>query len=309
MSLLTAEDIKFLSNLKGVEVLDNTELTKFSTMKLYSKGTLLKVSDLESLKKAVTYLTTNKKKYRAIGWGANFILPENPNFVLIKIDLPFDKNQIDDSKSTFRLPGSAPLNVLTSLATKFGFKGWEVFTGVPASLGGAIAMNAGTNLGEIGELITEVEVLKKSGEIKTLKMDEGSFTYRNNHFLEDGDIIISAEMIHKGIDKNLGNLIKDYLQKRTDSQPLREKTCGCMFKNQSVTINEKEITCRAGQYIDIMGLKGFSNGNLRISPKHANFMENRGETGSEQVRTLVDETLEILKFHYGVTFETEVHLP
>ncbi|MCR9205131.1 MAG: FAD-binding protein [Halobacteriovoraceae bacterium] len=309
MSLLSTEDINYLSNLSGVEISNDTDLTKFSTMKLHSQGSILKVSEIDSLKKVVSYLSKNGKKYRAIGWGANFILPENPDFVLVKIDLEFDKNKIDDSKSSFRLPGSAPLNVLTSLATKYGLKGWEVFTGVPASLGGAIAMNAGTNLGEIGELITEVEVLKKTGELKTIPMEKDSFTYRNNHFLEDGDIIVSAEMIHKGIDKSLGKLIKDYLQRRTDSQPLREKTCGCMFKNQSVTINDKEITCRAGQYIDIMGLKGFSKGNLRISPKHANFMENRGETGSEQVRTLVDETLEILKFHYGVTFETEVHLP
>lgn len=295
--------------MSGVEVLSDTDLTKFSTMKLHSKGTLIKVSDLDSLKKTVKYLTDHSKKYRAIGWGANFILPEAPNFALIKIEFEFDKNQIDDSKSSFQLPGSAPLNVLTSLATKYGFVGWEVFTGVPASVGGAIAMNAGTNLGEIGELITEVEILKNSGDLITLKTDASSFSYRKNNFLEEGDIIVSAVMIHKGIDPNLGTLIKDYLQRRTNSQPLREKTCGCMFKNQSVIIDQQEITCRAGQYIDIMGLKGFSIGNLRISPKHANFMENRGDTGSEQVRALVNETLEILKFHYGVTFETEVHLP
>ena len=132
-------------------------------MKLHSRGSILKINNLNSLVDVVLYLKKNKKTYRTIGWGANFILPEEPSFVLIKLDFEFNKGVINNNEKVFRLPGSAPLNILTSLAIKYGLKGWEVFTGVPASLGGAIAMNAGTSLGEIGVLIKEVEILDNCG--------------------------------------------------------------------------------------------------------------------------------------------------
>lgn len=309
MSLLSNRDIEFIKNLEGVSLLHDLEMTKFSTMKLSSKGTLIKVELLESLKKLVLFLKDNSLPYRAIGWGANFILPENPNFLLIKIEFPFDKTVITPEGNNFYLPASAPLNVLTSLATKYGFSGWEVFTGVPASLGGAIAMNAGTNLGEICELINYVDILKAGGEVERHMVKEESFSYRTNHFLNEGDLIIGAEIFHKGIDQSIPPLIKEYLQKRTDSQPLREKTCGCMFKNLHFSFKNQTLTCRAGLYLDIMGMKGLSVGDMRISPKHANFMENRGRSGSDEVKQLVEKALFELELHYGVKFETEVHLP
>lgn len=309
MSLLSSDIQQRLKVLEGVEVLLNAELTKFSTMKLFCQGDLIKVSNIDSLKELIKELQQINLSYKLIGWGANLILPKNPDFVFIKLDLPFDKSMIDPEKDTFSLPATAPLNVLTSIATKHGFKGWEVFTGVPASLGGAVFMNAGTNLGEIGELVKDVTLLRKNGELEKISINEGSFSYRKNHFVKDGDVIVEVTLFHKGKDPNIGKLIKDYLKKRTDTQPLREKTCGCMFKNQSISVDGHELTCRAGLYLDIIGLKGLSQGEMRVSPRHANFMENRGSCSSDEVKTLVDTALHELEFHYGVKFETEVDLP
>lgn len=309
MSLLSNNLHKKFEALEGVEVLIDAELTKFSTMKLSCHGDLIKVSKVNSLKELIRELKDQGINYKLIGWGANLILPKKPDFVFIKLDLPFDKTMIDPEKDTFSLPATAPLNVLTSIATKHGFSGWEVFTGVPASLGGAVFMNAGTNLGEICELVRDVTLLRKNGELETIKIDENSFSYRKNHFVKDGDVIVEVTLFHKGKDPNIGPLIKDYLKKRTETQPLREKTCGCMFKNQSLKVEDAELTCRAGLYLDIIGLKGLNQGQMRISPMHANFMENRGNCSSDEVRKLVDTALEELEFHYGVKFETEVDLP
>ncbi len=309
MSLLSSSSLDFFSGLNDVLVLHDSEVTKFSTMKLSSQGTLIKVSTVDSLKDVIFHLREKGTAYRVIGWGANFILPENPDFVLIKLDLPFDKSLIKENQNRFYLPASAPLNVLTSLAQKFNFSGWEVFTGVPASLGGAIAMNAGTSLGEICELINYIDIMRSNGDIERHKVNESSFSYRTNHFLSEGDIIIAAEIFHKGKDPAVSELIKEYLRKRSESQPLREKTCGCMFKNLNFNVQNQTLTCRAGLYLDIMGMKGLSVGDMRISPKHANFMENRGRSGSEEVKKLVNKALSELELHYGVKFETEVHLP
>jgi UDP-N-acetylmuramate dehydrogenase len=85
---------------------------------------------------------------------------------------------------------------------------------------------------------------------------------------------------------------------RNRTQPLKEATCGCVFKN-----NE---TCLAGKSIDIMGLKGFTYKNLQVSPKHANFMENKGESTYEDVIEMISILKNELKLQYGTSFETEV---
>jgi UDP-N-acetylmuramate dehydrogenase len=308
LSLLSENLYNELSSV-GVDVLRDANLTKYSTMKLSSTGDLITVKTVDQLKEVIKLLVTHKISYKPIGWGANLVLPEKPDFIFIKLDLPFDKKEVDPSKKSYKLSATAPLNVLTSLATKHGLSGWEVFTGVPASLGGAVFMNAGTSLGEIGELIEEVTLLRKSGVIETVSINENSFSYRENHFVKDGDIILEVVIKHNGIDSKVGDIIKSYLKKRTDTQPLREKTCGCMFKNSHEEVEGTEITCRAGLYIDIMGLKGLSSGDMRVSPKHANFMENKGSSSSTDVKELVGLTLNELEFHYGVKFETEVDLP
>jgi UDP-N-acetylmuramate dehydrogenase len=91
---------------------------------------------------------------------------------------------------------------------------------------------------------------------------------------------------------------------RTRTQPLKEWTCGCVFKNNQNI--ESGVTCRAGHFIDIMGLKGLSIKNLTVSPKHANFMENQGESSFDDVMMMITVLKKELKLHSGVDFETEV---
>ena len=109
-------------------------------------------------------------------------------------------------------------------------------------------------------------------------------------------------MTHDGIDTEITQKIKDYLALRNDTQPLKEFTCGCVFKNNA----DEPITCRAGQFIDILGLKGLNEGALQISPKHANFIENRGGATKGDVLKLIETIQEELYLQYGVKFETEV---
>lgn len=307
------EKVKKISNKLNTdefEVFLDSDLSKYSTMKLSSKGHLFIVETLDTLKKLISELRKENIKYQMIGWGANTILSEQLDCVLIKLKLAFDKKMITPDKMEFELPASAPLNILTSVAVKYGFKGWEVFTGIPGSLGGAIYMNAGTNLGEIGDLITEVTILNIEGDLRKHQIVEGNFSYRHNHFVEDGEVIVAAKIKHEGIDESIPNVIKTYLDKRMETQPLREKTCGCMFKNTLVEYSDNKLTCRAGLYIDIMGLGGFGLKNgLRISPKHANFMENKDGASKSDVVELIDFTLEELESQYGIKFEKEVQLP
>lgn len=280
------------------------DLKKFSTMRLDARGDLITVKSVEGLKHALLALTKNNIEYRVLGWGANVLLPALADRPYIQLDFEFDRSVFESPKNEYILPGSVSLATLTSHANKFGLKGWEVFTGIPATLGGAIFMNAGTNLGEIGSIIKEVKLITKNGEEKSVIIDKTSFTYRHNHFVESGDVIYQARLIHFGIDESISKKIREYLEMRTRTQPLKEWTCGCIFKNHHNI--DSGVTCRAGLFIDIMGLKGLTIKNLQISPKHANFMENRGESSYEDVMQMITVLQKEMKLQYGVDFETEV---
>lgn len=293
-----------LNSIDGVTVELEKDLKKFSTMRLDAIGDLITVKNVEALKKVTKALTENKIEYRVLGWGANMLLPQTSTKPYLQLDFEFDRTVFDNPHDEYILPASVSLATLTSHANKFGLKGWEVFTGIPASLGGAIFMNAGTNLGEIGSLIKEVKLITKNGEEKLIKIDGKSFSYRHNHFVNPGDVIYQARLIHFGIDQAVSKKIRDYLEMRTRSQPLKEWTCGCIFKNHQDL--DRGVTCRAGQFIDIMGLKGFTYKNLRISPKHANFMENSGESSYEDVLMMINILQKEMKLQTGVSFATEV---
>lgn len=279
------------------------DLKKYSTMRLDSRGDLITVKSKEGLKFCLSELTKNNITYKVLGWGANMLLPSRSKVPYIQLDFEFDRSVFNTPQDEYVLPASASLATLTSHANKFGLKGWEVFTGIPASLGGAIFMNAGTNLGEIGSIVKEVKLITKTGEEKSVIIDKSSFTYRHNHFVDEGDVIYEARLFHKGLDPAISNKIKEYLDMRTRTQPLKEWTCGCVFKNHYDP--KRDVTCRAGLFIDIMGMKGLTIKNLTISPKHANFMENRGESTYEDVLEMIGVLKKELKLQFGVDFEIE----
>lgn len=293
------EDLK---NIKDVEYLENENLTSYTTFKLNAVGDLVIVKSVEALKQLLPILKRHKKNYLVVGWGANQILPAKCEELIVHLDFSFDATYLDTQKDEYVLPASLGINHLTGHAIKFGLKGWEVFTGIPASLGGAIYMNAGTNLGEIGKLVKRVQLITPDGILREEIMSERSFSYRKNHFVSPGEIIVGATLFHHGIDLSIPQKIKDYLEYRKKTQPLATKNCGCVFKNPL-----KELP--AGKLIDMLQLKGAGIGELRISPKHGNFMENSGSANWDQFSSLVELINFEMDHFFGIEFELEVKIP
>ncbi len=205
------------------------------------------------------------------------------------------------------MPASLGLNALTAHAIKFGLKGWETFTGVPATLGGAIFMNAGTSLGEICEIVKDVTIYSMDGDFKKIIIDSNSFSYRQNNFLKNGEIILAATLIHHGKSNEIKKTIKEYIEYRKATQPLSKRTCGCIFKNKAVNQSGTPVPgCLAGQIIDKIGLKGFRYKNLQVSPVHANFIENLGESTYTDFVEFVGIISSKIEQETGLIFEYEV---
>ena len=197
------EILNQIKKIEGCQYFENIDLTKYTTFKLNSMGDLVEVKTVDALQKLLPLLVEHQKKYLVAGWGANQILPAQCEELLIHLDFNYDSSNLDTQKDEYVFPASLGINHLTSHAVKFGLKGWEVFTGIPASLGGAIYMNAGTNLGEIGNLIKKVQLVTPKGELREVIINKESFAYRKNHFVGPGEIIVGATMIHLGVRDSL----------------------------------------------------------------------------------------------------------
>lgn len=289
-----------IRSIPGLQIIEDCDLTTYTTMRLHSVGTLIEILEVSALKILLPELVKEKIPYLLLGWGANQLLPSQVPGVVLHLKMPHVLP--DELKPEYALPASISLNQLTSLALKFGLKGWEIFTGIPATLGGAIYMNAGTNLGEIGKLIRSVILVTPQGEERTELISEKSFSYRKNHFVKPGEVIVGAVIAHQGTDQNITQKIKEYLEYRKKTQPLATRNCGCVFKNPHPQLP-------AGKLIDLLGLKDLQIGALRISPKHGNFMENTGKADWDQFSSLLSIIRHEMDTWYGIEFELEVKIP
>jgi UDP-N-acetylmuramate dehydrogenase len=290
---------KEVESLAGVKCFWDADLTNRSTFRMISRGDLVEVESESALAALLSILGRNEISYRPLGWGANQVLKPLETDVLINLKFSWDESLLATPREEYELPASVGLNLLTSHALKFGNKGWEAMTGVPASLGGAIYMNAGTSQGEMASLVKRVRLMDRAGRVRELRTSAADFSYRKNHFVQSGEIIVGATLGHAGFDPALPEKIKTYLELRKQSQPLATKNCGCVFKNFT-------STKQAGRLIDLTGLKGLSVGALRVSSRHANFMENGGGASAEDFQRLVLIINQQMRLHWGVEFELEV---
>ena len=291
--------LNLLEQNSELEIFQNIDLANYSTIKLRTIGNLLLIKSVECLKNTLQILNENSIKYNPLGLGANQILCNDCNLVLIKLKLPFAKNYLAKKRDIYHLPASVPLSLLTAHARKFDLKGWEYITGIPGTVGGAAYMNAGINVGEFGELVKTVYLITRDGREKVIEIEQGSYSYRKNHFVGEGEIIYAVDIIGEAIDSSVSSKIESYFQERDKSQPWKEKTCGCVFKNVSKT-------CRAGHCIDILNLKGLTYGGMQISHKHGNFFINKGEASVDDFMLLLSIVREELYLQFGRKFELEI---
>ncbi len=198
--------------------------------------------------------------------------------------------------------GAGLLNtVLLRRLEKANLGGLGSLAGVPGTIGGAIRMNAGTYLGEIGDVVEEVEVVLPNATRRVLSQADVGFSYRRA-VLPPGAIIVRARL--RLVDDPVAvrseqESIRAHLQRRMATQPLDQPSCGSVFKNPPGDT--------AGRLIDSSGLKGKVCGGAAISEKHANFIVNTGGASASDVLTLVRLARDTVFQNTGVVLEPEVH--
>lgn len=286
-------------NHQDIELKLGCDLAKYSTIKLSAKGNMAIVKSEDAIVYLIPLLKKKSLTFQIVAWGSNQVLTGEID-LYIKLELPQNREELKSLKDVYQLNASTSILSMVTTAKKLGLVGWDVLTGIPASLGGAICMNAGTSLGDIAPLVESVRVLTPDGKIIEKNLNTSDFQYRRNLFLETDEIILSAKIRHLGTDENLAEKINNYLDKRNQTQPLKTKNCGSVFKNNKPFI--------AGKIIDTCGLKGFGLENIHVSFMHANFIEHTGNGRAKEFKNMTDALIEEIERFSGQKFELEVKI-
>jgi UDP-N-acetylmuramate dehydrogenase len=193
--------------------------------------------------------------------------------------------------------GAALAKVVSRSATD-ELTGIEFCAGIPGSVGGAVWMNAGAYGKEIKDVIKAVFLLDAAGGKKTMNREEISFGYRKTEFPPDTIILGAQFKLEKGERVKIKKKISEILQWRQKKHPLEFPNAGSIFKNLPMQA--------AGELIEEMGMKGMNVGDAQISPKHANFIVNRGKATASDVLELIALIQSKAEKEKGVILEPEV---
>jgi UDP-N-acetylmuramate dehydrogenase len=170
-------------------------------------------------------------------------------------------------------------------AGRAGLTGLEHTIGIPGTLGGLVAMNGGSRRRSIGEVVRSVTVVTPLGQIETLPAEACGFAYRTSRFQASGDIIVEATLeLVPGDRETIRRDMLDVLRSRRAKFPRREPNCGSVFKSEG---DMYERFGPPGKVIEDAGCKGWREGDAQVSPKHANFIVNRGSASSADVLKLI----------------------
>jgi UDP-N-acetylmuramate dehydrogenase len=211
----------------------------------------------------------------------------------------FYKSIDGKEKAVVKVDGGVKLSYLAKYVARYGLAGIENLVGIPGSVGGSVAMNAGAEGAEISQVLRRIKFLTLDGKIKTYSKSELIFTYRKTMFPSNDGIVMEAELdLEKGKISDIHLKMDRYLSRRGLTQPLTMPNSGSIFKNPAGE--------SAGHLIESAGLKGFRIGGASVSIKHANFIVNKGDALADDVIRLIKHIKRVVEEKSGVKLEQEI---
>ncbi|HLX22567.1 MAG TPA: UDP-N-acetylmuramate dehydrogenase [Usitatibacter sp.] len=202
----------------------------------------------------------------------------------------------------FRAACGVPAPHLARFVAKHGAAGAEWMAGVPGTVGGALAMNAGCYGGETWNHVISVETVDRAGTLRHREPGDYDIGYRHASLREGTEewFVSCVFAFQPGEEKAAMRHIKELLQKRVASQPLQLPNAGSVFRNPPGD--------HAARLIESVGLKGFTTGGAQVSPKHANFIVNVDRASAHDIETLIDHVHATVLAKTGVDLVREVRI-
>lgn len=276
--------------------IDNFDLTDFNAYRIQS--TCKRAFFPNSEEQLVELLRSEKQKI-IIGNGNNIILSENHYYnEFIILNGCFESITITDN--TIEAQSGATLYDLSQIALKYSLSGFEIFSDIPSSVGGAVVMNAGTKEGEIKDILAKVRYFDLSDlKIKERSCDACNFSYRNSFFQQNKNIIVLKAWFNlkRGDQEDIKKRMEQTKAIRWKKQPRDFPNCGSVFKRPEGRF--------VGPMLDELGFKGFTIGGAQVSEKHSGFIINKNNASGKDILAIIAEIQTQVKTKFNVQLEVE----
>ncbi|MEY3231139.1 MAG: UDP-N-acetylenolpyruvoylglucosamine reductase [Planctomycetota bacterium] len=247
---------------------------------------------------------------RVLGDGANLLVDDDGVGELVVSLDRLNRVDWDLGEDLVEVGAGVNLPKFITEAVRRGRAGVEGLGGIPATMGGALVMNAGGAFGQIADVVERVTALTRQGELVVLPRASIAFGYRHSGL--NGLIIVGATLrLPKGDTEALRARLKEVMAYKRDSQPMADNSAGCCFKNPTLEhdvagAGVKGQRVSAGKLIDMAGCKGLRIGSASVSERHGNFLT--ADTGGKarDVILLMEEVERRVRERFGVTLHREV---
>ena len=267
---------------------------------------LFEARDLETLKKVIRYLCMENIPYGVLGRGSNLLVKDKGiDGVMILLSGSLAVIKDSDGKTFVWAGGGVHLTDLMNWCRQHGLSGLEFLAGIPGTVGGAVAMNAGAFGQEINERIKALQFVLPGGTQVEMKHSELKFSYRRLHMEEGRLVTNTCFSLNKATSKAVSEKMSGFLRTRKQTQPLEYPSAGSVFKNPPGT---PFSTLGAGKLIEKAGLKGKVIGGAMVSEKHANYIVNKGGATASDILSLMDLVRLEVKRTAGIDLEPEIRI-
>jgi UDP-N-acetylmuramate dehydrogenase len=282
----------------GVQLKPGTSLAEHTSLGIGGTTDLLRITRHEAIPDLLNLLDAQAVPHKFLGGGSNLLVGDGElPWVMLQLVSPQPDIVLEGNFA--QVDAAADLGRTVTFCAKNDLGGMEGLIGVPGTVGGALRMNAGAYGMQIGSYVREVKLYRAAArKLETLRGDQISFEYRHTSFAPDDMMLaVKLELPSKPYPEILKG-IRICNEKRRASQPLGQKSAGCIFKNPP--------GASAGRMIDELGLKGLSVGDARVSDRHANFFVNAGKASAKDMLALIADVRERVRKSFGVILEHEV---
>ncbi|MEA1937006.1 MAG: UDP-N-acetylmuramate dehydrogenase [Patescibacteria group bacterium] len=309
----------------SIEIQKNISLSKYTSFKIGGTAKYFcVVENGNEIKEALKFAEKNKLNVFILGGGSNLLISDQGfNGLVIKIH----NSQFTIHNSNIICGSGLSLVKLISESIKNNLTGLEWAAGIPGTVGGAVANNAGANGMSMSDIVKEAEILEIGNwklEIRKLRNKECGFSYRNSVFKKEKKYIILSVVLklENGSREESKKIILKYLKSRSDKQPLEYPSAGSIFKNPAIDDDHlaklikkypelkdisKNNTIPAGWLIgQIDELRNKKIGGTMISEKHCNFIVNFDNAKAEEMIILISLIKQKVRMYFGIQLKEEI---
>lgn len=283
----------------GDRVSFDEPLSGHTTMKIGGPaGAFITIQTADELQELIGLFLRGGIRFAVMGGGSNYVCSDAGfDGAVLCFGAGFSRVSIEAGGA---IAGAATsFRRLVEETLDAGLVGLEVFGGIPGTVGGAVAMNAGTRTVWVDDFIESVEVCTFDGTISTLRYEDIDWGYRYSSLRDECFILsVTFKGLHAGDTEAARAVMREAFAHRKSTQPLTEPNAGSVFRNPQGH--------SAGRLIEACGLKGLCVGGARVSKIHANFIVNTGGATSQDVEQLIGIVQEKVFNTYGVRLKTEI---